>query len=82
MVTSGALAAIVDIAEGLEVDGERMRANLASTHGLIMAETVAFALGTKLGKQTAHRLVEEASRKAAASKRDLQDVLLRTTRSG
>jgi 3-carboxy-cis,cis-muconate cycloisomerase len=75
MVTSGALAAIVDIAEGLEVDGERMRTNLASTHGLIMAETVAFALGAKLGKPAAHRLVEEASRKAVESKRDLQDVL-------
>src|SRR6201999_3482741 len=28
LVTSGGLAAIVDIAEGLEVDGQRMRANL------------------------------------------------------
>ena len=28
LVTSGALAAVVDIAEGLEVDAERMRANL------------------------------------------------------
>ena len=34
LVTSGALAAIVDIAEGLEVDGERMRVNLAQTRGL------------------------------------------------
>ncbi len=31
LVTSGALAAIVDIAEGLEVDAERMRANLDTT---------------------------------------------------
>jgi 3-carboxy-cis,cis-muconate cycloisomerase len=75
LVTSGALAAIVDIAEGLEIDGERMRDNLARTRGLIMAENVAFALGTKLGNQAAHRLVEESSRKAIESKRDLQDVL-------
>ena len=75
LVTSGALNAIVDIAEGLEVDSERMRANLAATHGLIMAEAVAFALGAKLGKQEAHRIVEEASRKAIAAKRDLQEVL-------
>jgi 3-carboxy-cis,cis-muconate cycloisomerase len=40
-----------------------------------MAENVAFALGTKLGNQAAHRLVEESSRKAIESKRDLQDVL-------
>ena len=45
------------------------------THGLIMAEAVAFALGTKLGKQEAHRIVEEASHKAIAAKRDLQEVL-------
>ena len=44
LVTSGALAAIVDIAEGLEVDGERMRANLDSTHGLVMAEAASMAL--------------------------------------
>jgi 3-carboxy-cis,cis-muconate cycloisomerase len=75
LVTSGALAAIVDIAQGLEVDSERMRVNLAQTRGLIMAEAVAFALGAKLGKPEAHRIVAEASRKAIAAKRNLQDVL-------
>jgi len=75
LVTSGALAAIVDISQGLEVDSERMRVNLAQTRGLIMAEAVAFALGAKLGKPEAHRIVEEASRKAIAAKRNLQDVL-------
>src|SRR3979411_996547 len=34
LVTSGALAAIVDIAEGLDVDTARMRSNLDATHGL------------------------------------------------
>jgi 3-carboxy-cis,cis-muconate cycloisomerase len=75
LVTSGALFAIVDIAQGLEIDGERMRVNLGETRGLIMAEAVASALGAKLGKQEAHKIVEEASRKAIAAKRNLQDVL-------
>ncbi len=44
LVTSGALNAIVEIAEGLEVDSERMRANLEASHGLIMGEAVSFAL--------------------------------------
>ena len=44
LVASGALAAIVDIAEGLDVDAARMRSNLDATHGLIMAEAVTFAL--------------------------------------
>ena len=43
LVTSGALAATVDIAEGLEVDVARMRVNLDATRGLIMAEAVTMA---------------------------------------
>ena len=75
LVTSGALAAIVDIAEGLEVDEARMRANLDQTRGLIMAEAVAMALAEKIGKSEAHRLVEAASKQAVAEKRHLRDVL-------
>jgi 3-carboxy-cis,cis-muconate cycloisomerase len=75
LVTSGALAAIVDMAEGLEVDAARMRANLDTTGGLIMAEAVAFALAEKVGKQEAHHLVEAASKKAVAEKKSLRAVL-------
>src|ERR1700704_1381620 len=75
LVTSGALAAIVDIAEGLEVDVARMRVNLDATHGLIMAEAVTMALAEKIGKSEAHHLVEAASKRAVAEKRDLRDVL-------
>jgi 3-carboxy-cis,cis-muconate cycloisomerase len=80
LVTSGALAAIVDIAEGLEVDAARMRVNLDATHGLIMAEAVAMALAEKIGKSEAHHLVEAASKKAVAGKKDLRDVLAGDTR--
>ncbi len=75
LVTSGAVGAIVELAEGLEIDSERMRINLGGTRGLIMAETVAFVLAGKLGREEAQRIVEEASRKAAAAKRDLHEVL-------
>jgi 3-carboxy-cis,cis-muconate cycloisomerase len=75
LVTSGALAAIVDIAEGLEIDAARMRANLDTTRGLIMAEAVTMALAEKIGKSEAHHLVEAASKKAVAEKKHLQDVL-------
>jgi 3-carboxy-cis,cis-muconate cycloisomerase len=77
LVTSGGLAAIVDIAEGLEVDAARMRANLDTTNGLIMAESVTFALAEKLGKSEAHHLVETASKQAVAEKKALRDVLVR-----
>jgi 3-carboxy-cis,cis-muconate cycloisomerase len=75
LVTSGGLAAIVDIAEGIEVDAARMRANLDTTHGLIMAESVTFALAEKIGKSDAHHLVEAASKKAVAEKKTLREVL-------
>ena len=75
LVTSGALAAIVDIAEGLEIDVGRMRANLDSTHGLVMAEAVSMALAEKIGKSEAHKIVGAASRKAIESKQHLRDVL-------
>jgi 3-carboxy-cis,cis-muconate cycloisomerase len=75
LVTSGALAATVDIAEGLEVDAARMRVNLDATHGLIMAEAVTMKLAEKIGKSEAHHLVEAASKKAVAEKKDLRDVL-------
>jgi 3-carboxy-cis,cis-muconate cycloisomerase len=75
LVTSGPLAAIVDIAEGLEVDTARMRINLDATGGLIMAEAVTMALAEKIGKSDAHHLIEMASKKAVAEKKHLRDVL-------
>ena len=73
LVTSGALAAIVDIAEGLDVDAARMRSNLDATHGLIMAEAVTFALADKIGKSDAHHLIEAASKRAVAEKKHLRE---------
>ncbi|TQF31016.1 3-carboxy-cis,cis-muconate cycloisomerase [Bradyrhizobium sp. UNPA324] len=75
LVTSGTLAAIVDIAEGLDVDTARMRSNLDATHGLIMPEAVTFALAETIGKSDAHHLVEAASKRAVAEKKHLREVL-------
>jgi 3-carboxy-cis,cis-muconate cycloisomerase len=75
LVVSGAVRAIVEIGEGLDIDAERMRANLQITHGQIMAEAVMIALAPKVGRQNAHHLVEEACRMASAEHRPLHDVL-------
>ena len=75
LVTSGALAAIVDLAEGLEVVTERMRSNLDATRGLIMAEAVTMALADTIGKADAHHLIEAASKTAISDKTHLRDVL-------
>ena len=52
-----------------------MRSNVDITHGLIMAEAITFALAAKMSRQDAQKLVAEASQKAVAEKRSLQNVL-------
>ncbi|HEY8553039.1 MAG TPA: 3-carboxy-cis,cis-muconate cycloisomerase [Burkholderiales bacterium] len=74
-LTAGAAAQLRQAIEGLEIDPARMRANLEQTRGLIMAEAVTMALARTLGRDAAHRLVEAASRRAAAEGRHLRDVL-------
>ena len=80
LVTSGALGAVADLAQGIEVDPDRMRTNLDITQGLIMAEAITLALAGKIGRPEARKLVEEASRNAARDKSRLQDVLLADAR--
>jgi 3-carboxy-cis,cis-muconate cycloisomerase len=80
LVTSGALAAIAEIAEGLEIDVARMRANLDMTQGLVMAEAISMALSEKVGKSEAHHLVEAASRRAIETRQYLRSVLSEDTR--
>jgi 3-carboxy-cis,cis-muconate cycloisomerase len=50
--------------EGLIVEPERMRRNLAITGGLIVAEAVMMALAKHTGRQHAHDLVYGACRSA------------------
>jgi 3-carboxy-cis,cis-muconate cycloisomerase len=76
--TGLAIACMAEVAEGLVVDPERMKANLAATHGVIFAERAAMMLGKKIGRDMAHKLLEEASHKAASSKRKLSAVLAET----
>jgi 3-carboxy-cis,cis-muconate cycloisomerase len=75
VLTSGALLHARAMAEGMTVDTARMRKNLDSTHGLIMAEAIMMALGKTIGRQAAHDAVEHAASIAIESKRDLADVL-------
>ena len=73
----GAAAAwLRDCLEHLEVDVERMRANLALTHGALLAERVTTALAPALGRHAAHELVQAAAQEAFASDRPLGEVLV------
>src|SRR5499433_1901146 len=75
LLTSGALAQTKLILPGLEVDAERMRANLDLTRGMIVSEAVMMGLAPHLGRQRAHDLVYGICRKVAASGEPLVDLL-------
>jgi 3-carboxy-cis,cis-muconate cycloisomerase len=66
LITSGGVKAVADISQGLEVDKERMRANLETTRGLVMAEAVSCALAAKLGRKEHETLVQKGRRKGIA----------------
>jgi 3-carboxy-cis,cis-muconate cycloisomerase len=73
----GAAAAAADAVAGLEVDAERMRANLEASGGLVVAERVSFALTPHLGRIRAHAIVSEA-----AQARSFREALLADQRTG
>ena len=71
----GALHHSKEMIDGLRIDSARMLQNLDATHGLIFAEAVAAALAKHIGKQEAHKLVEECCRRAVAEKKHLREIL-------
>jgi len=75
VATGSAAAWLRDCLEGLEVDPERMCANLDLTGGLLLAEHVTTALTGAIGRGSAHELVERAARAADEDTRPFADVL-------
>jgi 3-carboxy-cis,cis-muconate cycloisomerase len=75
MLAAGALRHARFMLEGLVVDEERMRVNLESTKGLIVAEAVMMGLAPHFGRQEAHDRVYAACRTALAQNRSLHNVL-------
>ena len=74
-LVAGALAQALNIAQGLEVDAERMAQNLDLTHGLVLAEAVSIELAQRVGRETAHHLLEQCCKRAVAEHRHLRAVL-------
>jgi 3-carboxy-cis,cis-muconate cycloisomerase len=65
-----------ELLEHLEVDPDRMRANLDAAGGLPLAEAAVAALAGPLGRRRAREAVAAASRRAAEEGRPLREVLL------
>lgn len=74
-LAGGAAHTSVELAEGLLVRPERMRANLGLTGGQLVSERIAARLAPKLGKAAARQLLTEASLTADREGRPLAEVL-------
>jgi 3-carboxy-cis,cis-muconate cycloisomerase len=65
-LTGGAARAAAELAEGLQVRPDRMRAHLDLTDGLIISERLSVALAAAVGRANAKEIVARASRRAIA----------------
>jgi 3-carboxy-cis,cis-muconate cycloisomerase len=74
-LVSGALQQALLVADGLEVDADRMARNLELTQGLVLAEAVSIVLAQRVGRDTAHHLLEQCCKRAVAQRRHLRAVL-------
>ena len=77
VLTHGALQQAAAIAQGMAADPDRMRHNLAISHGLIVAEAVMMGLAPQLGRAEAHHVVKHACDVVLAENIDLADALAR-----
>jgi 3-carboxy-cis,cis-muconate cycloisomerase len=73
--TGDILGRLIAIAEGLQVDPERMRTNLDLTGGLILSEAVMMELGKSIGRQLAHDIVYDVVERVMAGKTDFATAL-------
>lgn len=74
-LVSGSLQQARLLANGLEVDAARMSRNLELTQGLVLAEAVSIVLAQRVGRDTAHHLLEQCCKRAVAEQRHLRAVL-------
>jgi 3-carboxy-cis,cis-muconate cycloisomerase len=73
--TGAALAAMAQVAAGLQVRPDRMRANLAATHGVVFAERLTMLLAPAVGREQAAHLAAAAVSSCEASGRSLSTVV-------
>jgi len=76
LITGGILAIMKGVLSDLHVDVGNMRKNLESLGGFLLSERVMFELSEKVGKQTAHDLVYEASMHGIENGISFEDALL------
>jgi adenylosuccinate lyase len=76
LLTGAALAFGCRLLAGLEVDADRMQANVRAQRGYLLSEPVMRALADRIGKHAAHQVVYEASLAGLERGVDLETALL------
>jgi adenylosuccinate lyase len=75
-VAAYATRTLATILDGLEVDADRMRANLDASGGMVYSEALLLAMiGTGAERQAAYRLVQGAAKRAWSGERSFGDEL-------
>jgi len=72
---AAALRLGAELLDGLQVNGDRMRANVAAQDGYVLAEPVMLALGGLVGPRRAHELVHAAAARGRAAGISFRDAL-------
>lgn len=73
-LTAATVDRVRSIVENIEIDAERMGANLELSGGQIMSEALVMALAPHVGRAEAYRLVASAGERAAQHGEDLRSV--------
>lgn len=75
-IAAYATRALADVLDGLEVDADRMRANLAELGGMVYSEAILLAMVAKgADRQEAYRLVQDAAKRAWSGETTFADAL-------
>lgn len=75
-LTAGAIKHADDLFARIEVNAARMRENIDATQGLVFAESVTVALGAKIDKSEAERIIKAACQRAQEKRCHLHQILL------
>lgn len=75
LYTCGALHLVKTILKGLIIHEDRIASNLKNASERITTEALMFALGKKIGKQTAYGIIHALSQQAHEEKRPLKEIV-------
>jgi 3-carboxy-cis,cis-muconate cycloisomerase len=75
-ICGGALENAIELLDGMQVNAERMRANLDMAGGMIMSEAVMMGLAPYIGRNEGHHVVFDACARANAEGLTLKQALM------